>query len=195
MGAEFVLKGLAVAKDVISRSDSGITWTSDQVTYPADLKDNLLPEDVFPKSARLLRISKEGSYDGLFASDDILFTLYGKFRAYEEVIQDDPESVITPVIADAYISYDAHWSGGKATMSKADVHFTALDTVAGTADNPKIQFLCQGHYDPAPDGYIAFEFVVEVDQEANVNLAEDRSSSDAVVTDNSPNGVQLGVAD
>jgi hypothetical protein len=111
-----------------------------------------LPDDVYPKTATAVRIYKDGAFDGLFQSDDLLFTLYGKFRAYDQQIENDPHSIITPVIADAYISYDAHWSEGKATMSKVDIRFTALDTVVPPSDDPKIQFLCQGHYEPSPSG-------------------------------------------
>lgn len=192
---ETLLKALEIEKDVVSKSESGISWTSDRVTYPQELKGQARPDDVYPNSATALRISKEGAFSGLFSADDILFTLYGNFRPYDQLIENDPYSVVTPVMADVYVSYDSRWSGGKATMSKVDVRFNALDTLSPPQENPKIQFLCQGSYEPAGGGYIPFEFVFEVDAQANVSLVENRSSTDATLTDNSPQGVELTVSD
>ncbi|RWO22127.1 hypothetical protein [Mesorhizobium sp.] len=198
MPGELLLKALSLEKDVISKSESGISWTSDRVTYPAELKGQLLPDDVYHKSGTVLRIYKEGGWGGLFHGDDILFTVHGEFRPYEVLVEDesgDPSSWVTPVLADVYVTYDSAASGGKATLSKVDIHVTALDTVRPPSENPRIRFVCQGSYEPAPSGHIRFEFVIEVDQQAGVSLVENRSSVDAVVTDNSPNGVQLTVAD
>lgn len=203
MPTETLLKALSIEKDVVSQSDSGISWTSDRVTYPAELRGQLLPEDVHHRSRTVLEVYKEGALAGLFSRDNIFFTLHGDFRPYEQLIEDDPASIVPPVMADVYVTYDARMTSGvgaKAAMSKVDVHFNALDMVRPPAEDPRIRFVCQGHYEPAGgsltgDGYVPFEFVIEVDQQARISLAEDRSSVDAVVTDNSPDGVRLTVAD
>jgi hypothetical protein len=131
----------------------------------------------------------------MYPADDILFSLHGDFRAYEVWIENDPNSVVTPVMANVYVTYDSRWSGGKAAATKLDIHFNALDTVFPPIEDPMIRYVCQGHYEPAGGGYIPFEFVIEIDQQANVNLIENRSSPGAVVTDNSPKGIGLTVAD
>lgn len=194
MPAELVLKALSVYKDTVGRSESGISWTSDQVTYPADLKGQLLSDDVFSKSGQVLVISKSGGLNGLYAGDNIPFAVHGDFRAYDQVIENDPASIVMPVMANVYVSYEPSLSE-KATLTEVEVHFTALDTIFGKAEDPRIRYVCEGHYDPAGPGDIRFAVVVEVDQNANVYLVENRSGPDVSLTDNSPNGVYLTVAD
>jgi hypothetical protein len=56
MPTELLVKGISIARDVLGKSDSGIHWTSDTVTYPADLQ--VLPEDVYNRHCSL-NVSRE----------------------------------------------------------------------------------------------------------------------------------------
>jgi hypothetical protein len=192
MSTEFVLKALNVTRGVVAKSESGITWTSDQVTYPADLAGGVLPDDAYSKSKTVLYIHKEGAWAGMYPADDIWFSLHGHFRAYEQLIENDPHSVVTPVMANVYVTYDAQL-GSKAAATKVDVRFNALNTAFPPANDPRIRYVCQGHYEPAGGGHIPIHLVIEVDSEGKVKLIENRSSPNAVVADDPPRGIDLTV--
>lgn len=194
MTGPLVLKAIQIYRQIVGTSESGLTWSSDQITYPADLAGQILPDDAYDNSRSAAFIHKSGGMDGLFADDNMNFTVHGNFRPYSQVVEDDPASVVTPVLANVYVSYEPGFSQ-KATETELEIHFTALNTAFSTAEDPRVRFVCQGHYDPAGVGDVRFEVVIEVDTQANVTLVENRSGPDTVVTDNSPDGFNLTIAD
>jgi len=71
---------------------------------------------------------------------------------------------------------------------------TALHTAYETAADPKIRFVCDGHYDPAGSGDTRFRAVVEIDQNANVTVIDKQiTGGEGVISDDSPHGFSLTV--
>jgi hypothetical protein len=194
MTVPIVLQAIQIARQTFGTSESGITWSSDQITYPSNLVGQVLPDDANDRSQTVAWIHKTGGLDGLLADDSIYFTVHGNFRPYSQVILDDPASVVTPVLANVYVSYYSAL-GQKATETQLEIHFTALDTAFNSAEDPRVRFICEGHYDPAGPGDVRFAVVVEIDTQANVTLIENRSGPDTIVTDDSPNGFDLTLPD
>lgn len=191
-GGGFVLKALSFVKDFVSKGQGGLTYISDQVKYPGDLAQ--VPDDAVLKTQQVAYIHKLGS---LYASDDITFFVHGNFRAYSQSIEDDPNSIVMPVLANVYVDLE---DSQKAELTELEIHFTALETPYGTAQDPRIRFLCEGHYDPAGSGDARFRAVVEIDQNANVNCVGDDdhpkiTGGDGAINDDSPNGFGVTIQD
>ncbi len=186
------LQAISVLKDFVSKGQGGLTYSSDQITYPKDLAQ--VPEDASPKTQAVASIGKLGS---LYASDNITFLVHGDFRAYDQTIEDDPNSIVTPVMANVYIDLD---SSEKAGLTELEIKFSALQVPYGTGQDPRIRFLCEGHYDPAGTGDLRFRAVVEIDQNANVNCvagddAPKITGGDGEINDDSPNGFDVTIQD
>ncbi len=189
-GAGLTLEGISLVKDIISSNEGGIGYKSDQITYPAGL--SYVPEDANPQTPAVFSVGKLGS---LFHDDAILFTLRGNFRAYEQTIIDDPNSILTPVMANVYVQLE---TSSKSSFSSLEVQFTALQTPYGSAEDPRIRFNVAGRFDPAGTGDTLFHGVIEIDAQANVNLIVTDSAieaGDGEISDNSPGGFGVGIAD
>jgi hypothetical protein len=187
--ADIALKAISIVPNIISKGQDGVSYTSDQITYPSDLA--AVPDDAYPKIGSVAGIGKFGS---LYHGDSIEFNLHGEFRPYDQLIEDDPNSVVTPIMANVYVDL---YSSEKAGSSELEIHFTALKTPYGTAKDPRIRFLCEGHYDPAGTGDLRFRAVVEIDQNANVNVVEGPqiTGGEGEVHDYSPNGFSVSAPD
>ncbi len=187
-GASLALDGISLVKDIVSTNEGGVGYKSDQITYPAGLGQ--VPDDASPKTPTVFSVGKLGS---LFHDDSILFTLRGSFRAYEQTIIDDPDSILAPVMANVYVQLEA---SAKSGFSSLEVQFTALQTPYGTAQDPRIRFNVEGHYDPAGPGDTLFHGVIEIDQQANVTLIESAiAAGDGAISDNSPAGFGVSIPD
>jgi hypothetical protein len=186
---DIALKAISIIPKINSQGQDGVSYTSDQITYPSDLA--VVPGDAYPKIGSVAEIFKLGS---LYHRDTFEFNLRGEFRPYDQLIEDDPNSVVTPIMANVYVDL---YSSEKAGASELEIHFTALKTPYGTAKDPRIRFLCEGHYDPAGTGDLRFRAVVEIDQNANVNVVEGPqiTGGDGEVHDNSPNGFSVSAPD
>jgi hypothetical protein len=185
-GADIVLKEVEVLSKMSSRAQDGIVWSSQQITYPRDL--GRVDDDVFPRTQLVLSIFNNSPF---FEDDEIEFYVKGDFRAYEQLILNDPNSIVTPVMANVRIELD---SVKKSGSTKLDVSFTALETSFGTAEDPRIRFECNGHYDPAGDGDTKFNAMIEIDQQANVTVVSTRVvGGDGELGDNSPKGFTLRI--
>jgi hypothetical protein len=184
-GTGVVLKAVSVLKNMVDKGQGGVNYSSDQITYPHDLA---LVDDAVSKSKMVAYIHKSGY---VYQSDAISFSVYGEFRAYDQVIENDPNSVVTPVMANVYIDLD---QSDKAGLTELDIRFTALNTAFGTAEDPRIRFVCDGHYDPAGSGDTRFRAVVEIDQQANVNVIDKQvTGGDGIISDESPSGFSVTV--
>jgi hypothetical protein len=185
MSVDFVLKGINVVRDFSAKSQSGLTWTSDQITYPHDLGQ--VPDDAYPHSKTVAYFYKEAS---LFAGDRIAWGMHGNFRPFFQLVEGDPNSITPPVIANVYVGLD---SVDKADRSELEIHFKALETPYGTPEDPRIRFLCEGHYDAAGTGECTFRAVVEIDANANVTCVEGPqiTGGEGQISDSSPNGFYL----
>jgi hypothetical protein len=189
--SNIALEAISVVKDFVSKGQGGLNYSSDQITYPRDLAQ--VPEDANSKEVMVANVHKAGS---LYASDELTFSVYGQFRAYDQTIIDDPNAIVTPVMANVYIDLT---SSEKAGLSELEIHFTALQTPYGNGTDPRIRFLCEGHYDPAGSGDFRFRAVVEIDQNGNVNCLEDDppriTGGDGVISDDSPHGFDVTIQD
>jgi hypothetical protein len=183
---EPVLKTLSVLRDLTSDSQSGVSYSSDQVTYPHDL--DRVPEDAYAREQTALYVHKQGY---AYRDDQISFAVRGSFRAFDQLILGDPASITVPVMANV----DVYLNGvDKAGLSTLEVRFSADATPYGTAEDPRIRFRCEGHYDPAGAGDTRFTAVLEVDQHANVNIvAAQVTGGDGQLGDNSPAGLSLAI--
>jgi hypothetical protein len=188
-GEGLVLKGVTVLKGMFDKGQGGITYTSDQITYPDDLK--AVPDDLTRSGGSMAACIGKRGY--VYASDNIWFRVQGQFREYDQTILGDPNSVTTPVMANVYVDLE---ESEKAGLTELEIHFTALRTPYGTAEDPKIRFVCDGRYDPAGTGDTRFRSVLEIDQKGYVNVIEhDVTGGDGVMSDDSPNGFFLTIAD
>lgn len=186
MSIEPVLKTLSVLRDMTNDSQSGVSYTSDQVTYPHDLER--VPEDAYGREQAALYVHKQGY---AYHNDQISFAVRGNFRAFDQLIIGDPNSVTLPVMANV----DVYLNGiDKAGLSTLEVRFSADATPYGTAEDPRIRFRCEGHYDPAGGGDTRFTAILEVDQHANVNvIGAQVTGGDGEIVDNSPAGFSVGI--
>jgi len=184
--AEDVLsKTVSVLKNMVDRGQGGVTYTSDQITYPSDL-DNV--EDALTRRQTVAYIYKDGSF---YEDDAITFMLHGEFRAYEQLVEGDPNSITTPIMANVYVDLER---SKKAGLTELEIHFNALHAAYGPDEDPRIRFVCDGRYDPAGSGDTRFRVVLEVDQNANVTVVESQvTGGDGVLHDSSPNGFSLTV--
>jgi hypothetical protein len=185
---EPVLKTLNVLRDLTSDSQAGVSYTSDQVTYPHDLER--VPEDAYSREQAALYVHKQGY---AYRDDRISFAVRGNFRAFDQLIVGDPNSVTLPVMANV----DMYLNGiEKAGLTTLEVRFSADTTPYGTADDPKIHFRCEGHYDAAGSGDTRFTAILEVDQHANVNVVGAHvTGGDGQIADNSPAGLSVGITE
>lgn len=131
--ADIALRAMSIVPTIISKGQDGVSYTSDQITYPSDLA--AVPDDAYPKIGIVAGIGKVGS---LYHGDSIDFNLHGEFRPYDQLIEDDPNSVVTPIMANVYVDL---YSSEKAGSSELEIHFTALKTAYGTAKDPRIPIL------------------------------------------------------
>jgi hypothetical protein len=183
---EPVLKTLNVLRDMTSDSQGGVSYTSDQVTYPHDLER--VPEDAYPSAQAALYVHRQGY---AYRDDQISFAVRGNFRAFDQLILGDPNSVTLPVMANVDIYLNGVEKAGHTTL---EVRFSADATPYGTAEDPRIRFRCEGHYDPAGTGDTRFTAVLEVDQHANVNvIGAQVTGGDGEIVDNSPAGFSLSI--
>ena len=184
-GGDILSTTVSVLKDMVNQGQGGITYTSDQITYPSDL-DNVA--DAVTGRQTVAYIYKNGSF---YEDDAITFMLHGEFRAFEQLVEGDPSSITTPIMANVYVDLE---SSKKAGLTELEIHFNAMQKAYGRDEDPRIRFVCNGRYDPAGSGDTRFRVVLEVDQNANVTVIESQvTGGDGVLQDNSPNGFSLTV--
>ena len=180
-----VLEYIKVEHDYMSSGSGGLVYSSDMVTYPRDLQR---VDDAYPKTNQVAYFGKQG----YVYTDKVWFELHGEFRPFEQLIEGDPNSITMPVMANVYITL-AQFSD-MSSKSELSISFKAMDTAYGTAEDPRIRFLCEGHYDPALTGDTRFRAVLEVDQNANVNVIEyGITMGDGVLSNESPSGFALRI--
>jgi hypothetical protein len=186
VSVEPVLQSISVLRDINSNSQSGVSYTSDQVTYPHDLPQ--VPEDAYWHERPALLVHHQGY---VYNNDQISFAVRGNFRAFDQTIEGDPNSVATPVMANVDVYLDGIEKAGHTAL---EVRFSADATPYGTATDPRLHFRCEGHYDPAGGGDTRFTAVLEVDQHGNVNLVSGQiTGGDGEIADNSPSGFSLAI--
>lgn len=181
-GSELVMKSVSVLSDMTSTSQDGISYTSDQVTYPADL--DRVPEDAYQRSRGALWLYKQQQF---YEDDSIQFSLRGYFRELEDLVIGDDHVDAMPVMANVDIYLDRVEKSG---LTEVEVSFRAERQPHGTPEDPRIRFLCEGHFDAAGGGDTRFHAVLEVDQRADVNVVEQWIiGGDGELSNNSPNGL------
>jgi len=178
---------IGVATNYITGGSGGLSHSSDMITYPQGL---LQVADAYPKTNRAAYFSKQG----YIYTDSIWFDLHGEFRAFDQLIEGDPDSITEPVMANVYITLGT--SSDMSSKSELSIAFKAMTTAYGTPQDPRIRFLSEGHYDPALTGDTRFRVVLEIDQNANVNVIEQQiTMGDGVLSDESPGGFSLRIPD
>jgi hypothetical protein len=180
------MKTLSVLRDLNSASQDGVSYTSDQATYPHDLER--VPEDAYWHEKSALYVHKQGY---AYQDDQISFAVRGNFRAFDQLIEGDPNSVTTPVLANVDVYLDSVKKAGHTVL---EARFSADHTPYGTAEDPRIHFRCEGHYDPAGSGDTRFTAIIEVDQHANVNvIGAQITGGDGEIADYTPAGLSVGI--
>jgi hypothetical protein len=188
MTEEAALAAIGVVSGYISGGSGGLSHSSDMNTYPKDLAS---VGDAYPREHTAAFIYKQGE---LF-TDELTFEVHGDFRAYDQQILEDPNSIVWPVMANVYITLAGALAANKiSSKSELSIAFKAMETAYGTPQDPRVRFLCEGHFDPALTGDTQFRVVLEVDQDANVNVIQQEITiGDGVLADNSPRGFSLHI--
>jgi hypothetical protein len=143
--AGLVLGAVAIVQSQVNASNGGLTYSSDQITYP---KDASRIEGLVHKEYDIARFLSTGT----FVDNDTTFRLYGDFTAHDEE---------TPTMANVYID-----------LAKTTTYYTsaltfkavALQTAYGSASDPRIRFVCSGRFDPAGQGDTTYRVVIEIDK-------------------------------
>jgi hypothetical protein len=182
-----VLSLIAVSSDYVKGGSGGLVHSSDMITYPKDL---VQVGDAYAKTNAAAYIGKHG----YVYTDSVNFDLHGDFRAYDQQILDDPNSIVWPVMANVNITLGS--LSDMSSKSELSIAFKAMATAYGTPEDPRLRFLCEGHYDPALTGDTRFRVVLEIDQNASVNVIEQEiTMGDGVLADESPHGFSLRIPD
>jgi hypothetical protein len=144
-----VLAGMSVVQDRIQNSQGGLTYTSDQITYPRDL------ERVVGVESRSLPVAEFNQPLAMFTDTQTIFYLHGDFGR--------------GVMANVYIDVE-----DTTTYSTSLLSFSAkaLQTPYGTPEDPRIRFVCTGRFDPAGFGDCGYRVVLEVDQTGHATPVE-----------------------
>ena len=177
------LSGLAIAQSQINGVAGGLSYKSDQVTYPNGLSQ-------VPATAREIEGQAAEFYSyGTFVDNKTKFKLHGTFGTKTEKTPQGEQT--TPVMANVYIDLAETTSYSKSELS---FEAKAMSTPYGTPTNPKIRFVCSGRFDPAGFGDCNYRVVLEVDKHGNVACIDKKiTSGEGKVTDYSPIGFKLTV--
>jgi hypothetical protein len=177
------LSGLAIAQSQINGVAGGLSYKSDQVTYPNGLSQ-------VPATAREIEGQAAEFYSyGTFVDNKTKFKLHGTFGTKTEKTPQGEQT--TPVMANVYIDLAETTSYSKSELS---FEAKAMSTPYGTPTNPKIRFVCSGRFDPAGFGDCNYRVVLEVDKHGNVACIDKKiTSGKGKVTDYSPIGFKLTV--
>jgi hypothetical protein len=137
--AQAVLGAISLGAQV-SGSSGGLTWSSDQITYPKDLQSVGKATQVDVHAAEFT--------GGAVTESRTVFNMKGSF------------SHNPPVMANVHF-YEAE----STTYSESSLTFQAkaMTTPYGPADDPKIRFECSGRFDPLGPGDVEFNITLEVD--------------------------------
>lgn len=155
--AAVVLGGIGIVQTAIQGSQGGLSYTSDQITYPKEL------ERVGSAESR----SSDAAYffsSGIFTDNKTRFRVHGDFSdSYEQPNRSNR------VMANVYIDL-----AETTTYSQSLLTFNAraLQTPYGTPEDPKVRFVCSGRFDPAGPGDCSYRVVLEIDQHCTVNAVE-----------------------
>jgi hypothetical protein len=149
--AGLVLGGVAIVQSQINASNGGLSYTSDQITYP---KDQPRAEGLTHKEIPVAHFLSTGTV----MDNDTMFKLYGDFASLPGQ---------SPVMANVYVDLASTTTYYTSALSfKA----TALQTAYGTAERPTIRFLCTGRFDPAGQGDTMYRVVIEVGHTGTVGI-------------------------
>jgi len=155
--AGLVLGGISIVQAAIQGSQGGLSYSSDQITYPREL------ERVGDARAK----SREAAYffsAGIFFNNETSFKVHGDFSdSYE------PANRSNRVMANVYIDLDETTSYSQSLLT---FNARALQTPYGTPEDPKVRFVCTGRFDPAGPGDCSYRVVLEVDQHCYVKAVE-----------------------
>ena len=149
--AGLVLGGVSIVQSQVNASNGGLTYSSDQITYPKDLAR---VEGLAHKELEIAHFFSPGD----FVDNDTTLKLHGDFT---------PNPEATPAMANVYID-----------LANTTTYYTslltfraaALQTVYGSQQKPCIRFVCTGRFDPAGGGDTTYRVVVEVDQWGHVGI-------------------------
>jgi len=155
--AGLVLGGTSIVQAAIQGSQGGLSYSSDQITYPRELER---VGDARAKSERAAYFFSVG----MFFDNKTRFKVHGDFSDSRE-----PANRSNRVMANVYIDLDETTSYSQSLLT---FNARALQTPYGTPEDPKVRFVCTGRFDPAGPGDCSYRVVLEVDQHCNVEAVE-----------------------
>ena len=160
--AGVALSGVSVVQDRLASTQGGLSYSSDQITYPRDLERVGATKPVNRTVATFTSI-------GMFTDNETEFSLHGDFS-------DSYETATTSnrTMANVYIEIE-----NTTTYSQSLLTFSAraLATPYGTPQDPKIRFVCTGRFDPAGSGDCSYYVVLEINQHGHAHAVEGRITS------------------
>jgi hypothetical protein len=177
--AEVVLAGVSVVQSAVQSAEGGLSFTSDQLTYPDKLERVGDAQTMETQAAHLWSV-------GYFVNNNTVIKLYGEFSNSNE-----PATPSNRVMANVRLGVDA-----TTTYSQSALSFSAnaLNTPYGTAEDPRIRFECTGRFDPAGVGDCGFRVIIEIDTHAYVQLIDaDFTHGTGDFMDLTPSGFGLSV--
>ena len=169
--ASAVFGAVGLVQNQVNTATGGLTYSSDQITYPNGL----------PRVGNATAVNKkvaEFSSPGVISSSKTVFNLHGDFSN-----SNNPPSADSPpnnrFMANVYIDMDntTTYSGGS-SGSTLSFSARALTTPYGTPADPRIRFVCTGRFDPVGPGDVQYRVVLEVDQFGNANVIEHQFTND-----------------
>lgn len=143
-GVGEALTAVGILQSQVSAKSGGLTYDSDQITYPEELK---MTGNAVSQSCGAAHFFSAGA---LF-DNDTEFWVFGDFDA----------SPKNPILANVRLNLKRTTSYSESSLSFSA---KALKTAFGTPDDPKIRFECFGRFDPAGPGDCSYRAVIEVDK-------------------------------
>ncbi len=157
--AGLILGGIAIIQSQVNAVSGGLSYSSDQITYPSGLASPM------PASSKTINKRVASFFSaGVFSNNDTSFNLHGDFsNSFENA------TAANRFMANVYIDLE-----DTTEYSKSDLSFNAkaLQTAYGTAENPKIRFVCSGRFDPTGPGDCRYRFTLEVDQYGSTTVID-----------------------
>jgi hypothetical protein len=156
------LAGLGLLQNQVNNPGEGLSYTSDQVTYPKELQR-------VGQTTRVNKTIARFRSFGAFSDNVTDFNLDGEFsKSYEK--NNGTNRTMANVNID--LANTTSYSSSRLTFQAK-----ALQTPYGTPENPKIRFVCSGRFDPVGIGDCNYRVVLEIDQHGNAYCIEQSITS------------------
>lgn len=146
-----LVMGAVSLADGVPLTKGGLSYQCDQLSFPADQQP--VSKEAHSVSVRAAEFLSKGR----FSDNHTVFNLHGDFGQ--------------GVLSNVHIDLDE-----TTTYFRSELSFraTGMNVAYGTADDPRLRFVCTGRFDPVGRGDATFRAVLEVDRGGNVYCIESK---------------------